>query len=145
MWQPNRGQWPVIWAAAALIVLAWPPESGRSLLVKAVNRAADPRGTLPALPPPLPMSLGDNGDAVAATTRRSASSTPSTTGRGRRGGDDSAGGGAARSFDRAADAGGVGRAERAGVWRLNGQPRRIDNYPIYLIIELVAARGAISS
>ena len=66
MWQPNRAQWPVIWAAAALIVLAWPPESGRSLLVKAVNRAADPRRALPALPPPLPMSLDDDGDAVSA-------------------------------------------------------------------------------
>jgi hypothetical protein len=31
-----------------------------------MNWAADPSGTLPSPPPPLPMSLGDNGDAVAA-------------------------------------------------------------------------------
>src|SRR5437879_4493515 len=61
MWQPNRAQWTIIWSAAALLVLAWPPEAGRSLLVKAVNRAADPSGA----PPPLPMGLDDNGDAVA--------------------------------------------------------------------------------
>jgi hypothetical protein len=65
MWQPNRAQWTIIWTAAALLVLAWPPESGRSLLVKAVNRASDPAGALPAPPPPLPMGLDDNGDAVA--------------------------------------------------------------------------------
>jgi hypothetical protein len=66
VWQPNRAQWSVLWAVAVAVILAWPPDSGRSLGVKAVNWAADPAGGLPALPPPLPMSLGDNGDAVAA-------------------------------------------------------------------------------
>ena len=66
MWQPNRGQWSIIWAAALLVLLGWPPDKGRSLLVKAVNLAADPSGSLPALPAPLPMGLDDNGDAVAA-------------------------------------------------------------------------------
>lgn len=66
MWQPNRAQWPIIWTVAALLVLAWPPGTGRSLLVKTVNRASDPAGTLPSLPAPLPMSLDDDGDAVAA-------------------------------------------------------------------------------
>jgi hypothetical protein len=66
VWQPNRAQWGVLWTVAVAVILAWPPDSGRSLGVKAVNWAADPGGTLPALPPPLPMSLGDNGDAVAA-------------------------------------------------------------------------------
>jgi hypothetical protein len=66
MWQPNRAQWSIICTAAVLIVLAWPPDQGRSLAVKIVNWAADPAGSLPVLPPPLPMSLGDNGDAVAA-------------------------------------------------------------------------------
>ena len=66
MWQPNRAQWSIIWAVAVLVLLAWPPEQGRSLVVKALNWAVDPAGTLPALPPPLPMRLDDNGDAVAA-------------------------------------------------------------------------------
>ena len=66
MWQPRGVQWTVIWTVAVLTVLAWPPEAGRSLLVKAINRAADPAGSLPALPPPLPMGLDDDGDAVSA-------------------------------------------------------------------------------
>ena len=66
MWQPNRAQWSMIWAVTVLVLLAWPPDQGRSLIVKALNWAVDPGGTLPELPPPLPMSLGDNGDAVAA-------------------------------------------------------------------------------
>lgn len=65
MWQPSRRQWPVIWIAALLIVLAWPPDSGRSLGVTLLNWAADPRGRLPALPPPLPMGLDDDGEAVS--------------------------------------------------------------------------------
>lgn len=66
MWQPNRAQWPIIWAVAVLAILAWPPDGGRSLGVKAVNWGADPFAALPVLPPPLPLSLGDDGDAVTA-------------------------------------------------------------------------------
>ena len=66
MWQPNRAQWSIIWTVAVLVILAWPPGDGRSLLVKLVNRAADPMGSLPAMPAPLPMGLDDDGDAVAA-------------------------------------------------------------------------------
>jgi hypothetical protein len=66
MWQPNRAQWRIIWTIALLMVLAWPPDQGRSLLVKIVNWAVDPAGSLPDLPPVLPFSLDDNGDAVAA-------------------------------------------------------------------------------
>jgi hypothetical protein len=66
MWQPNRAQWPIIWGAALLLVLGWPPDNGRSLGLKIVNWAADPAGSLPSLPPPLPMALDDDGDAVAA-------------------------------------------------------------------------------
>ncbi len=33
--------------------------------MKAVHWVVDPAGTLPALPPPLPPGLGDNGEAVA--------------------------------------------------------------------------------
>lgn len=66
MFQPNRAQWSIIWTAAALLVLAWPGDTGRSLLVKAVNWAVDPAGSLPTLPAPLPMALDDDGDAVPA-------------------------------------------------------------------------------
>lgn len=65
MWQPSRRQWTVIWFVALLAVLAWPPDTGRSLGVKILNWAADPRGTLPALPASLPMGLDDDGEAVA--------------------------------------------------------------------------------
>jgi hypothetical protein len=64
MWQPSRRQWPIIWTAALLVVLAWPPDAGRSLGAKIVNWAVDPRGTLPSLPEPLPMGLDDDGEAV---------------------------------------------------------------------------------
>ena len=67
MWQPNRPQWAIISAITLLLVLAWPPSSGgRSLGMKIVNWAVDPAGSLPSVPPPLPMGLDDDGDAVAA-------------------------------------------------------------------------------
>ena len=66
MWQPNRAQWRVIWLTALVLILAWPPDEDRSLGVKAVRWLADPAHTLPSLPAPLPMGLGDDGDAVAA-------------------------------------------------------------------------------
>ena len=66
MWQPNRAQWWIIWTVAVILILAWPPDRGRSLGVKAVNIAVDPADSLPALPPTLPMSLDDDGDAVTA-------------------------------------------------------------------------------
>jgi len=67
MRQPNRVQWIVLSLAAALLVLAWPPDRGHgtSLAVKLAHWMIDPRGSLPALPPPLPPGVGDNGDIVA--------------------------------------------------------------------------------
>src|SRR5260370_24331868 len=65
MWQPNRRQWAIIWATTMLLVLAWPPASGRSLGIKMLNLAVDPTGSLPTYPPPLPVGLADDGDAVA--------------------------------------------------------------------------------
>lgn len=84
MWQPNRAQWPIIWTSALLLVLAWPTDGGRSLIVKAAAWLADPTGSLPTLPPPLPMGLDDDGDAVAAHDAQEAdyyrarSSSPTT-------------------------------------------------------------------
>jgi hypothetical protein len=66
MWQPRRAQWAIIWPVAAVCALAWPPDHGRSLAAKAISRLADPAGTLPTFPPPLPLGLDDDGDAVAA-------------------------------------------------------------------------------
>jgi hypothetical protein len=65
MWQPSRVQWLVIWPVALVIVLAWPLERGGSLGSRALSRMADPFGTLPDLPPPLPLGLDDDGDAVS--------------------------------------------------------------------------------
>jgi hypothetical protein len=64
MWQPRPVQWWLIVAIAALVVFGWPPTDGRSLGMKLLNRAVDPAGSLPELPPPLAMGLDDNGDVV---------------------------------------------------------------------------------
>jgi len=64
MWQPNTSQWRIIWVVSVLLILFWPPEHGRSLVIKTVNWLADPNGELPVLPPQLPIGLDDNGDAV---------------------------------------------------------------------------------
>jgi hypothetical protein len=66
MWQPNRTQWAIIWPIAIAVLLAWPPDGGPSLGVKAMHWIVDPAGALPSFPPPLPMGLDDDGDAVAA-------------------------------------------------------------------------------
>ena len=66
MWHPNRAQWYVIWIAAVSVIAAWPPAQSASLGIKAVRWLADPTSALPTLPEPLPMGLGDDGDAVAA-------------------------------------------------------------------------------
>ena len=57
--------WFAICGTALLLALTWPPERGPSLLIKGVHWIVDPAGALPALPPPLPPGMGDNGDAVA--------------------------------------------------------------------------------
>ena len=65
-WNPNRAQWWIIWLVAVVCVLGWPPgNGGTSLGTKAVRWLADPSGTLPVMPEPLPLGLGDDGYAVA--------------------------------------------------------------------------------
>ena len=49
-----------------LLILAWPPDHGRSLAMKTANWLADPTHSLPVMPDPLPIGLDDNGDAVTA-------------------------------------------------------------------------------
>lgn len=58
--------WPVVAVLAFVIALAWPADSGHSLAVKAINWLADPSGQLPHRPPPVPMGLDDDADAVTA-------------------------------------------------------------------------------
>ena len=59
----RRGLW-VLFVAALLIVVAWPPRDERSVLVKLVNWAVDPTNVLPILPPQLGYGLSDDPHAV---------------------------------------------------------------------------------
>jgi hypothetical protein len=52
-------------AFAVLLVCLWPPGDDRSLAVRIVNWAVDPRGELPVLPEPFALGAGDDPDAVA--------------------------------------------------------------------------------
>ncbi len=54
----------VLFLTALCIVAAWPPDRGRSLLVKTVNWAVDPMDRLPVLPPQLGFGLSDDVRAV---------------------------------------------------------------------------------
>jgi len=53
-------------ALAVLLVCLWPPANDRSLAIKIVNWAVDPRDELPVLPEPFALGSGDDPDAVAA-------------------------------------------------------------------------------
>jgi hypothetical protein len=66
MWQPTRAQWSIVCVTAALLVFGWPPAEGHSLGMTTLRWLADPAGTLPEFPPPLPMAVDDDGDVVAA-------------------------------------------------------------------------------
>lgn len=47
-------------AVTLAIVAVWPPQNGRSLVLKLVNWAVDPSGSLPILPPQLGYGVGDD-------------------------------------------------------------------------------------
>ena len=64
MWQPSNAQWWTLVLVSLFIVAAWPLEGDRSLAVKFLNRAVDPRNTLPVMPGPLPVGQEDDVDAV---------------------------------------------------------------------------------
>jgi hypothetical protein len=55
----------VLVACAVLLVCFWPPANDRSLAVKVLNWAVDPRDALPVLPAPFALGAGDDPDAVA--------------------------------------------------------------------------------
>lgn len=61
---PTRGGLWVLFVAALLIVIAWPPRDERSVAIKLVNWAVDPTGVLPILPPQLGYGLSDDPHAV---------------------------------------------------------------------------------
>jgi hypothetical protein len=61
----GAGPW-VLFVTALLMVAAWPPEKGRSLLVTALNWAVDPGDSLPVLPEQLGFGAGDDVRAVEA-------------------------------------------------------------------------------
>lgn len=66
VWQPTNGQWWTLLIVALLIVAAWPPADDRSLAIKFVNWAVDPRDRLPMLPDPYGPGEGDDLEAVNA-------------------------------------------------------------------------------
>ena len=51
-------------AIVLAVIAAWPPDGDKSLAVKFVNWAVDPRGELPVLPAQLGMGMGDDPQAV---------------------------------------------------------------------------------
>lgn len=66
MWQPSNGQWWVLALVALFIALAWPSNDEKSLGMKIVNWAVDPRQQLPILPEQLPISEDHEVAAVEA-------------------------------------------------------------------------------
>jgi hypothetical protein len=62
----------VIWIVAAAVVFLWPSANDSSLALKLAHFAVDPSGRLPVFPPPLPMGLGDDADAVTEHDREEA-------------------------------------------------------------------------
>lgn len=66
VWRPSSTQWRLIWALAAIAVLFWPVQGARSLGVKLVNWAADPRNSLPHMPEQFSLEDGEDPLAVNA-------------------------------------------------------------------------------
>ncbi len=65
--QTTRTGWWLLLIVFLAIVVAWPPDQDKSLLMKTVNWAVDPGHALPTLPPQLGMGVGD--DPVAVEVR----------------------------------------------------------------------------
>ena len=66
MRQPTNAQWWILFVVALLLVAVWPSADDRSLAVKFVNWAVDPRDTLPVLPGPFAPGQGDDLETVNA-------------------------------------------------------------------------------
>jgi hypothetical protein len=66
MWRPSNAQWWILFGVTLCVIVAWPPQEDKSLAAKLVNFIVDPQDQLPILPPPLPIGVGDDPDAVNA-------------------------------------------------------------------------------
>jgi len=66
VWQPSNAQWWVLVIVALSLVAAWPSDADRSLALKLVNWAVDPKDELPILPGPFAPGQGDDVDVVEA-------------------------------------------------------------------------------
>ena len=64
MWQPGNTQWWILVIVAMFLVLAWPSDGDKSLSLKLVNWAVDPKNELPVLPGPFAPGQGDDVTAV---------------------------------------------------------------------------------
>ena len=64
MWQPDNAQWWTLVIVALFLVVAWPADADKSLALKLVNWAVDPKDELPILPGPFALGQGDDVTAV---------------------------------------------------------------------------------
>ena len=64
MRSPGERAWWLLLLIALTVVLAWPPQTGRSLGLKVTSWLVDPGDTLPILPPQLGFGMGDDVAAV---------------------------------------------------------------------------------
>ncbi len=64
MHRPSERGWWLLLATALAVIVAWPPQQGRSLGLTMLARAVDPANTLPILPPQLAIGMGDDVEAV---------------------------------------------------------------------------------
>jgi hypothetical protein len=60
----TRGAWWILLLTTLFIIAAWPPDEGRSLIMKGVNWTADPSSALPILPEQLGFGVSDDPIAV---------------------------------------------------------------------------------
>jgi hypothetical protein len=64
VWQPSNAQWWVLVTVALFLVVAWPSGDDKSLALKLMNWAVDPKDELPTLPGPFALGQGDDVDTV---------------------------------------------------------------------------------
>jgi hypothetical protein len=60
----NRARWWLLLLTVVIVIGAWPPAEGPSLMMRTVNWGVDPSGSLPTLPPQLGFGLSDDPQAV---------------------------------------------------------------------------------
>jgi hypothetical protein len=62
--RPSDRAWWLLLAIGLAVILAWPPQQGRSLALTLLTRIVDPDNSLPILPPQLAIGMGDDVEAV---------------------------------------------------------------------------------